>query len=201
MKEHREANLGSRIFIAFTVLVIASAFRITVALGQVSSSASLQPAGNPKTTETISAVSQPPLPACPVQGVATLQASATKPGHHKVTLSWKASAPSVKPEAKAVGYCLYRSKSRSSVTQYLTKQIRKCANCELVNATAFDGTTCVDDLVQDGATYYYVVTAVNVHGNPSSPSNETPAEIPDKASVGSSAVVSHPWCRAATGSR
>ena len=203
MRKHREGNLGTRIFIAFVVLVIASAFRISAALGQVArrSGASLQRAGNPEVGEMMPAVSQQALPACPAQGVSTLQPSASKPGHHKVTLSWKASAPSVKPEAEAVGYCVYRSKSRSSVTQYLTKQTRKCADCELVNATAFDGTTCVDDLVQDEATYYYVVTAVNSNGSPSPPSNETLARIPDKASISSSVVASYPSCRAASSSR
>lgn len=203
MREQHEADQGTRIFIALGVLVIASVFRITAALGQVtgSLSASLLLGENPKTRRTVPAVAEPPLPLCPAEGIATLQPSGSKSGGHKVTLSWRASAASAKPQANAVGYCLYRSKSRSSVTQYLTKQTRKCAECELVNATAFDGTTCVDDLVQDGATYYYVVTAVNANGHPSSPSNETPAKIPDKASVSSSAVASHPSCRAATGSR
>ena len=87
-----------------------------------------------------------------------------------------ASALSVKPEAKVARHCLYHSESLSAVTQHLAKQIR-ITDCELINATAFDGTTCVDDLVQDGATY--VMAAVNAKGQSHLSPKRDPAEIPD----------------------
>lgn len=185
-------------------MVIVSAFRITVAVGQIArnSNASRQPAGMAITGGILPTVAEPSLPACPAQGIAMMQPSASKPGHHQVTLSWKASAPSAKPEAKAAGYCLYRSKSPATLMKYLKKQSRKCKYCELVNPTAFSGTTCVDDLVRDGATYYYAATAVNAKGTPSPPSNVTLARIPNsKTSASSSSGPPYPACRTTTSSR
>jgi hypothetical protein len=100
-----------------------------------------------------------------------------------------------------VGYCLYRSKTPDAATRYLAEH-RKCDDCVLLNATPFAGTICVDDHVQDGATYYYVATAINKNGIPSSPSNEPPpARIPIKEIVTSSSVVSYPLCQATTGAK
>jgi hypothetical protein len=111
--------------------------------------------------------------------------------HHKVTLSWNASVPSAAFESKAVGYCLYRSKTAKAA-----KQNPICGSCERINSNPIIGTGCVDDLVEDGAEYYYVVTAINASGKISASSNETPARIPrNKEALKSVAAGSYPSCR------
>jgi hypothetical protein len=201
MRKHPEARASFGMLGRPAVWLALGIFQAATAAAQTTRNlpARVQPAEAQKAN--LPAAGAPLPPACPAQGVSTLQPLAPKSGHHTVTLSWKASARSVKPEAQAVGYCLYRSKTPYAAKRYLAEN-RKCNDCELVNATAFDGTSCVDDHVQDGTTYYYVVTAVNKHGIPSPPSNETPpARIPSKESVTSSSVVSYPFCQATTGSK
>ena len=56
---------------------------------------------------------------CPASQGAPLQRS-SQTGHHRVILTWNASAPSTDPTRQAVGYCLYRSG-----TQNLAKQDAK----------------------------------------------------------------------------
>jgi hypothetical protein len=107
---------------------------------------------------------------CPAVNRLPIQPS--QPGHHKVTLSWNASIPSPKHD-KAFGYCLYRSMTKNPV-----KEKPPCKDCEQVNRSPFGETSCVDDIVQDGVTYYYVAMAVNAAGRPSDWSNQTPAPIP-----------------------
>lgn len=132
----------------------------------------------------------PSLPLCPDAGVAPLIPS-SHTGHHKVILSWEASVPSSAFESKAVGYCLYRSKS-----QKLAKQNPTCNHCERINSRPIIATGCVDDLVEDGADYYYVVAAIGASGTISSSSNETAARIPrTKESSKSVPASSHPACR------
>jgi hypothetical protein len=131
------------------------------------------------------------LPPCPSAGLPILQAS-SQTGHHKVILSWNASAPGPGPDGKVVGYCLYRSQ-----TQRAAKQKPTCSACEQINLTPVVGTGCVDDLVLDSSTYYYVVTAINAKGNISTSSNETTAPIPPgNKAPGSVPVSSYPRCRA-----
>jgi hypothetical protein len=113
-------------------------------------------------------------------------------GHHKVTLTWNASIPSSNVESQAVGYCLYRSKTPNAA-----KQNPRCGNCEQINSIPIAGTGCVDDLVEDGAAYYYVVTAINANRKISSSSNETPAQIPLSKQASTSGLAgSYPRCRA-----
>lgn len=120
-----------------------------------------------------SAVTSPKgFPPCPPAGVQPLQPS-SHTGHHKVILSWNASAPSPDPERNPVGYCLYRSNK-----QHAAKQNPTCGDCEQINPTPVVSTGCVDDLVSDSTTYYYVVTAIGKNGKISSASNETLAPIP-----------------------
>jgi hypothetical protein len=126
---------------------------------------------------------------CPPAGSPILQPSAST-GHHRVILSWNASAPSSRLEDNAVGYCLYRS-----ATENAAKQNPVCGGCEQINAIPVAATGCVDDLVQDGARYYYVVTAISARGVLSSSSNEIPVPIPRQASP-SGAVGKYPLCRA-----
>jgi hypothetical protein len=126
-----------------------------------------------------------------------LQPGAPLTGHHRVILTWNASAPSVHPEDNTIGYCLYRSKNED-----VSKKTPTCSDCEQINPVPVAGTGCVDDLVQDGVLYYYVVTAINAKGKSSSSSNETPAPIPaNKPSVASGAAGSYPLCRGAASAK
>jgi hypothetical protein len=131
------------------------------------------------------------LPSCPPAGIPPLQPS-QQTGHHKVTLTWNANAPELAPEREAVGYCLYRSEKKKAA-----KRNPRCVECEQINRTPIVGAGCVDDLVVDSATYYYVVTAINTNGDISSSSNETPARIPpNKKPAGPAPKASYPLCRA-----
>jgi hypothetical protein len=138
-------------------------------------------------------VSGPQL--CPAGGSPTLQPS-TATGHHKVLLTWKASAPGARPEDNTVGYCLYRSLKKD-----VAKSNATCSACEQINSVPVTGTACVDDLVQDGALYYYVVTAMNAAGNRSSSSNEIPVAIPGANVTTGSSVGANSACREALPSR
>jgi hypothetical protein len=146
-----------------------------------------------------SSVPNPPpplkLPPCPPAGIQPLQPS-QQTGHHKVTLTWNANAPSLDSERNAVGYCLYRSQTKKAA-----KRNPRCVECEQINRTPIVGVGCVDDLVADSATYYYVVTAINTNGNISSSSNETPARIPsNQKPAGPAPKGSYPLCRATVAS-
>lgn len=130
------------------------------------------------------------LPSCPQAGSPALQSS-TVTGHHKVTLSWNPSASSPDSDNNAVGYCLYRSKEKKVARKNPT-----CRDCERVNSMPVVGTVCVDDLVADGITYYYVVTGISSRGQLSSSSNETRVAVPtSKQSAGPASVGSSALCR------
>lgn len=178
------------------ILIVGYGFRLIATAGRVSPSTNLMSRETPKADAILLAAPEPKLPPCPQAGAPTLQPS-PQTGHHKVTLSWNASSPSSDPEKRAVGYCLYRSGK-----QHAAKQNPTCSDCERINSIPIAGTGCVDDLVKDGATYYYVVTAINAKGRTSSSSNETPAQIPPtKEGAGSVTITSYPLCRATTGSQ
>ncbi len=128
---------------------------------------------------------------CPPAGAPILQPSAST-GHHRVILSWNASAPSSRPENDAIGYCLYRSTTKNAA-----KQNPVCGSCEQVNATPVAATGCVDELVKDGVAYYYVVTAISTKGMVSASSNEIPVAIPPSNQKGSwGPVGNYASCRA-----
>jgi len=138
-------------------------------------------------------VSNPPL--CPPAGLPMLQPSPIT-GHHKVILKWNASTASADSKSKAVGYCLYRSKMENIAKQALSNRNARCGGCEQINSVAIASTACVDDLVEDNATYHYVVTAINALGNTSSSSQEALARIPPKKQSASSvSASSYPLCR------
>jgi hypothetical protein len=109
---------------------------------------------------------------CPPAGAAPLRPSPAT-GHHRVFLTWKASAPSARAEDNAAGYCLYRSRTKDAA-----RNNASCSGCEQINSVPVTGTGCVDDLVQDGILYYYVATALTADGRRSSSSNEIPVPIP-----------------------
>jgi len=124
------------------------------------------------------------LPPCPPAGYIPTPPP-SEGGHHKVTLSWNASTSS------PVGYCVYRSKNQKAIKLKPT-----CSLCEQMNLMPLSSVSCVDDVVADSTTYYYVVTAINPADKMSSPSNEITVPVPSNkqmspAPAGSSA----PLCR------
>ena len=133
----------------------------------------------------------PVPPVCPGAGIAPLTRSRPGTGDHRVILTWNASAPSSNPDSTAVGYCLYRSEKRK-----VAKKNPRCNDCEQINFTPVAGTTCVDDVVRDGATYYYVATAISRSGQLSSSSNEITVVIPGSKQSGASSCAASPhFCR------
>lgn len=139
----------------------------------------------------------PVPPVCPAAGIAPLTRSQPGTGDHRVILTWNASAPSSNPDSTAVGYCLYRSQKRKAAKTNPT-----CSNCEQINSIPVVGTTCVDDLVRDGATYFYVATAISRSRQLSSPSNEITAVIPHgKQSARSPSTAWPPLCRGQASSK
>ena len=156
--------------VAYGVWLITSSSRATAHANLVTRNAS-------KAEEMLLRAAKPKPLLCPESHGTKLKES-PETHHHKVILTWNASTPSTDPKRKAVGYCLYRI-----ATQDLPKRDEKCSTCEQVNEKPISGTACVDDVVQDGASYYYVATAVNEKGDPSSLSTDTLAEIPATAKV------------------
>jgi hypothetical protein len=193
MRDPFAVRLFPRILVWALVLITGSLFQTTAAVSQVSSDA--KSAAASKGDGTRPATSRPRPTLCPPAGLATLPPSPQITGHHNVTLSWNAS-PSLNSENQAVGYCIYRSKKPA-----VAKHNPTCNDCEQVNLTAIAGTQCIDDLVEDGATYYYVVTAINARGKPTSPSNETPAQIPPNKESSSLPKASFPSCRETASSK
>lgn len=97
-------------------------------------------------------------------------------------LSWKASSRDSK-HGTAVGYCLYRATGP------------KTRATERINILPFAGTKCVDDLVENGKKYYYVVRAISAQGVTSLVSKPAPALIPDSPPSASNGAASAPMCR------
>jgi hypothetical protein len=79
----------------------------------------------------------------------------------------------VPPDDNAVGYCLHPSKKKKAA-----KKNAACNDCEQIDSIPVIGTGCVDDLVEEGHCYYYLVKAISSKGKISSSSNETPVAIP-----------------------
>lgn len=138
-------------------------------------------------------VSQQPL-VCPPAVITPLQPSAPGAGDHKVFLKWNASKPSKQVPGEAEGYCLYRGTMKAGDA----KKNPRCQDCEQINVFPITRTSCVDDLVKDGATYYYVATAIGRNGELSTTSNEIRVDIPGtKGSLGHPPAGNYPSCRVA----
>ena len=89
----------------------------------------------------------------------SLSGTGAQPVQHSVNLSWNASMSQI------VGYYVYRSSTSGSYGAPL-------------NGTPQTALTFTDSNVQSGATYYYVVTAVDSSAHQSVHSNEAVALIP-----------------------
>jgi len=123
-------------------------------------------------------------------GTPPLQPSAAGVGDHKVFLKWNASVPS----SNVSGYCLYRTTTAISPYPARAKP-PYCDGCEQINAVPVTGTSCVDTVVKDGATYQYVVAAIGQWGLSGS-SNPVTVVIPQgKQTAGSAPAGSYPPCR------
>jgi hypothetical protein len=123
---------------------------------------------------------------CPMLGSTMAPPALQAKGGHRVILSWRASAPADSKHAAAVGYCIYRSIKPKDPWP------------ELVNSIPFPGTSCVDDLVENGKKYYYVVRAISAKGVISITSNPAPAPIPTWTKTSPYSGTSVPACREAT---
>jgi hypothetical protein len=199
LSNRSKVNLQPRHFIfifavSVLVLLVAYALRLLATAGRVSPSATLasRPASNQEKLRL--AAPQPILPLCPNTTTPILRPS-SQTGHHRVILTWKASPTSPNSNQQAAGYCLYRS-----TTPNPANEKPSCRDCEWINKRAIAGTACVDDLVQDGALYYYVVEAISLGGTTSSFSNQAPAQIPSTPN-GSVTGNSYHLCRASNGSQ
>jgi hypothetical protein len=129
--------------------------------------AATEPSKLPKTT-TKATVQEQSAPVCQSPALKLVPPTQTVSGTHAITLSWNASAASP-AHGKPDGYCVYRSAKRGEASLE-----NKCKECELLNRAPLTGTTCVDNAITDGPTYFYAVAALNA-GGMSGPSNETPA--------------------------
>lgn len=127
---------------------------------------------------------------CPPAGLLSASAPSSDSGHHRVTLSWNASTASAQQTGNVVGYCLYRSKK-----QHVAKKNPTCTSCERINTVPVTSLSCIDDLVENNATYFYVVTAISPANRISSPSNEIAASIPSGRQASSAPSTSAPFCR------
>ena len=105
---------------------------------------------------------------CPTFNSSPVPTKLQSKGGHRVILSWRASAPADSKHADAVGYCIYRGNQR------------KDPRPVLINAAPFSGTSCMDDVVESGKKYYYVVRAISAKGVTSIISNAAPAPIPTR---------------------
>ncbi len=130
------------------------------------------------------AVADPPCP--PLNG-SMIPSTPPANGGHRVTLTWKASAPADSGHSAAFGYCIYRGEPGGS-------------NPGLINSTPVRGTSCIDDLVANGARYSYVVRAISAGGATSVTSNPAPVAIPPTGSSKSPiGPTSPPLCRLPAG--
>jgi hypothetical protein len=191
-------RLDSRTIFGVLLMIVGTLFVTIFAIRFLfpTSSTALPPARTINSDRLSPATSGVVLPSCPPAGLQQLQPS-SQTGHHKVVLTWNASLPAPGPGGKAVGYCLYRSQKQGAA-----KQNPLCSVCEQINPNPVVGTGCVDDLVLDNATYYYVVTAINANQRISASSNETPAPIPPgNQSVNPIPASPYPFCRPTTASQ
>ena len=190
--------LKPRVFCSVVMLLIVVVFETLCATAQSRPSANLQSTAPSRKKDASCGAAYPALPSCSSPALPPIQPLQPGTGDHKVILSWNASAPSGNAESNAVGYCVYRRKEKKKEEKKGTiaaKQKPTCDDYEQINLIPVAVTGCVDDLVEDDVKYYYVVTAINSKGIPSSFSNEAPAAIPVEKQTSSISVPPLPSCR------
>ena len=172
--EHHQA--GKRLL----EVIFACTLLITNACSRSPQEPTVPPANRPK-TKTEAPVLEQPLPDCakPSEKSAPLNEpeSSTK-HHHRVVLTWIASASAKGPTDPTVGYCLYRSDKKMDIT---AKDLDHCKTCKRINQRPVVGTACVDHNVRDGGKYYYFAGAIRVGSALSPFSNNATAVIPSNA--------------------
>jgi hypothetical protein len=107
-------------------------------------------------------------PECPKFGTFPEPSETLTKGEHTVILNWKASAPADAKHTDAFGYCIYRGEKRND------------RSLVRVNLEAFRGTSCTDNMVQTGKTYYYKVKAISAKQNLSKTTDFVKARILDQ---------------------
>jgi hypothetical protein len=100
-----------------------------------------------------------------------------------VILSWNPSASADAKHAAAIGYCIYRETKPDNLA-------------ERINFFPLAGDRCVDDSVENGKKYHYVVRAVSAKGVVSTASKPAPVSIPNHSHDAAEVLAgSVPLCR------
>jgi hypothetical protein len=135
---------------------------------------------------------KPMLRHCPDAPYPMLQAKDLATGHHRVFLKWDASTSVSGSDSKELGYCLYRTQKPGRAKDCP----KKYPKCEQVNVVPVSGTRCLDELVKDNSTYYYVAIAIT-STDTSTTSEEAIAEVPaaGKQNPPPPGADSYPACR------
>ena len=138
-------------------------------------------------------VYRPVLPPCPSAPYPVLKMSTPGVGHHRVFLSWDASSSSIGSVGAHIAYCLYRSQKKGAAKISAT-----CPDCEQVTVDPIRSTRCVDNVVRDQTTYYYVAVAITSMGRTSSPTQEAIAKVPvaGRTNAAPADATAYPACRA-----
>jgi hypothetical protein len=127
-----------------------------------------QPIAAPGRAATIATTSPDKPRECPPFGSLPEPSALLTKGEHTVILSWTASAPAAAKHAGADGYCVYRG------TEPTDRSLAR------INSVPFQGTSCTDDMVQTGKTYYYKVKAISAQKKTSDATDFVRAKILDR---------------------
>jgi hypothetical protein len=141
-----------------------------------------QPVAPPGHAGTIATASPGKPWECPIFGSLPEPSAFQTKGEHTVILSWTASAPADAKHAGADGYCVYRGTAPAD---------RSLAR---LNSVPFQGTSCTDDMVQTGKTYYYKVKAISTQKKTSDATDFVRAKILDQKPTTHAGVLP-PVCR------
>jgi len=192
---HVEVALALRLFVFVVFILAVTSACKDINTTKIRINLADTPQGTPASKRAVGV--QPLRPVtCPPIGIAPLQPGAPGTGDHKVFLRWNASVASAN-SSPVSGYCLYRS-----VKKIPAKIDVKCLACERINTTPIPGTSCVDNLVQDGKKYFYGAAAIDQNQQLSTTSNQPLVVIPSTPQpVGNPPPGSYPDCRATANSK
>ena len=123
-------------------------------------------------------------PHCPTFGSFPEPSEPQEKGEHTVILKWTASAKGDAKHADAFGYCVYRAIERNE------------RSLVLISPVAIQDTSCTDDMVATGKTYYYKVKAISAQKHTSNATDFVTAKILDQKPVNPVASLP-PACRGA----